>query len=167
MIRWFCDSILPYGRCRTCLDTLWNMFDISSYLAMSSLANVSTKWTRESCKPSESRSNISYHLETLIGWEAVASSCTRGCSDSTLEKNSQKKWWCIGIATEGGGGVTVPGSVKDMCRCGTERHGPAGMVVVGWQVNWMTLEVFSNLSDSGIICLPSRFLASNTPLLHT
>jgi len=34
---------------------------------------------------------------------------------------------------------------KKTCRCGTSGHGLAGMVVLGWQLDLMILEVFSNL----------------------
>jgi len=34
---------------------------------------------------------------------------------------------------------------KKMCRCGTSGHGLAGMVVLGWWLDLMILEVFSNL----------------------
>ena len=32
-----------------------------------------------------------------------------------------------------------------MCRCGTLGYGLVGMVVLGWQLDLMILEVFSNL----------------------
>jgi len=35
-----------------------------------------------------------------------------------------------------------------MCRCDTWGHGLAGMVVLGWWLDLMILEVFSNLNDS-------------------
>jgi len=35
-----------------------------------------------------------------------------------------------------------------MCRCDTSGHGLAGMVVMGWRLDLMILEVFSNLNDS-------------------
>ena len=37
-----------------------------------------------------------------------------------------------------------------MCRYGTPGHGLAGMVVLGWQLHLMILEVFSNLDDAMI-----------------
>ena len=37
---------------------------------------------------------------------------------------------------------------KTMCRGGTLGYGLAGMVVMGWQLDLMTSEVFSNLNDS-------------------
>ena len=39
-----------------------------------------------------------------------------------------------------------------MCRCGTSGHGLADMVVLGWWLDLMILEVFSNLNDSIILC---------------
>ena len=41
--------------------------------------------------------------------------------------------------------VTILGGVQEMFRCGTEGHGLVGS---GGQLDWMTLEVFSNLNDS-------------------
>jgi len=32
---------------------------------------------------------------------------------------------------QGGGGGTIPGGAQEMQRCGTERHGLVGMVVIG------------------------------------
>jgi len=46
---------------------------------------------------------------------------------------------------QGGGGVPIPGGVKKTCRCGTSGHGLVGLVVLGWQLDLMVLEVFSNL----------------------
>jgi len=48
-------------------------------------------------------------------------------------------------AAQGSGGVTIPGGVQKMCRYGTSGHGLAGMVVLGWWLDLMILEVFSNL----------------------
>jgi len=48
-------------------------------------------------------------------------------------------------AAQGGGGVTIPGSVQETCSCGTLGHGLVGMVVLGWQLDLMSLEIFSNL----------------------
>ena len=52
---------------------------------------------------------------------------------------------------QGSGGVTIPGGVQKTCRCGTSGHGLAGVVVIGWQLDLMILEVFSNLNDSMIL----------------
>jgi len=40
----------------------------------------------------------------------------------------------IQLFAQGSGGVTIPGGVPKMCRCGTSGHGLAGMVVLvdGW-----------------------------------
>jgi len=46
---------------------------------------------------------------------------------------------------QGSGGVTIPGGVQKTCRRGTSGHGWAGMVVLGWQLDLMISEVFSNL----------------------
>jgi len=48
-------------------------------------------------------------------------------------------------AAQGSGGVTIPRGVQKVCRCGTSGHGLALMVVLGWLLDLMILEVFSNL----------------------
>ena len=48
-------------------------------------------------------------------------------------------------AAQGGGGVTISGGVQETFRCCTEGHGLVGNMVVGGQLDWMILEVFSNL----------------------
>ena len=40
---------------------------------------------------------------------------------------------------------SIPGGVQKMCRYGTSGHGLVGMVVLGWRLDLMILEVFSNL----------------------
>ena len=54
-------------------------------------------------------------------------------------------------AARWGGGVTIPGGVQKTCRCGTSGYGLVGMVVLGWQLDLVTLEIFSNLNDSMIL----------------
>jgi len=62
----------------------------------------------------------------------MASSCVRGGLDWMLGKiSSQKEWSGIEQAAQGSGGVTTPGGVQEVCRCGTSGHGLAGMVVLG------------------------------------
>ena len=51
-------------------------------------------------------------------------------------------------AAQGSGGVPIPGGVQKMCRHGTLGHGLVGVVMLGWQLDLMILEVFSNLNDS-------------------
>ena len=46
---------------------------------------------------------------------------------------------------------TVPGGVQEMCTCGTEWHTLVSKVVTGWWLDWIILEVFSNLNDSMIL----------------
>jgi len=46
---------------------------------------------------------------------------------------------------QGGGGATIPGGVQKTFRCGTSGHDLSGMVVMAWQLDFMILEVFSNL----------------------
>ena len=45
---------------------------------------------------------------------------------------------------------------KKTCGYGPSGHGLAGMVVLGWWLDLMILEVFSNLNDSMILCAPLR-----------
>ena len=52
-------------------------------------------------------------------------------------------------AVQGGGGVTIPGGVQETFRCCTEGHGLVENI--GGRLNWMILEVFSNLGDSMIL----------------
>ena len=62
--------------------------------------------------------------------------------------------WKSGQALEQaaqGGGVTIPWGVQKTCRRGTSAYGLAGMVVLHWQLDFMILEVFSNLHDSTIL----------------
>jgi len=56
----------------------------------------------------------------------------------------------LGQAAQESDGFTIPGGVQKTCRRGTPGHGLAGMVVMGWRLELMILEVFSNLSDSVI-----------------
>jgi len=51
-------------------------------------------------------------------------------------------------AAQGSGGIPIPGSVQKMCRYGSSGHSLAGMVVMGWRLDLVSLEVFSNLRDS-------------------
>ena len=48
-------------------------------------------------------------------------------------------------ASQGGGGATILEGVLKMCRCGTLGYGLVGMVVLGWWLDLMVLEVFSNV----------------------
>ena len=51
----------------------------------------------------------------------------------------------LGQAAQGGGWVTITGGVQKTCRCGTSGYGLVGMVLLGWWLDFMILEVFSNL----------------------
>ena len=44
----------------------------------------------------------------------------------------------------------MPGGVQKVCRHGTSGYGLVGMVVLGWQLDSVILEVFSDLNDSMI-----------------
>ena len=44
-----------------------------------------------------------------------------------LRKNGE----ALEQAAQGGSGVTIPGGVQEMCRCGTEGCGLVGILVVG------------------------------------
>jgi len=48
-------------------------------------------------------------------------------------------------AAQGGGGVPILGGVQKTCGCGTSGQGLAGMVVLGWRLDLVILEVFSSL----------------------
>jgi len=59
-----------------------------------------------------------------------------------------RHWNRLEQAAQGGGGVTILGDIKKMCRHGTSGHVLAGMVVMGWRLDSMIFKVFSNLNDS-------------------
>ena len=80
-----------------------------------------------------------------MGWEGMASGCTRGGSGWMLGKISlPKEWWCSGTAAQGGGGVTVPGGVQEPCWCGTEGRGQWAW----WGGLVLDCMIFFNLNDS-------------------
>ena len=54
-------------------------------------------------------------------------------------------------AAQVGGRVTIPGVVQKTCRYGTSGHGLADMMVLGWRLDFMILEVFSNINESVIL----------------
>ena len=60
-----------------------------------------------------------------------------------LQKSGQVLEW----AAQGGGGVTNPGGVQGMCRCGTKERGLVGNIGGRW-FDQIVLEVFFKLSDS-------------------
>jgi len=80
----------------------------------------------------------------------VSSSCVRGGSGWILGKTSPKEW-SVAQVVQGNGRVTVPGGVPELWRCGTEGHGQWATLVVGGWLDWVILEVFSNLNDSVIL----------------
>lgn len=47
--------------------------------------------------------------------------------------------------------VTISERGQEVCRCGTGEHRLVGVVVMGWQLDFMIVEVFSNLNDSMIL----------------
>ena len=53
-------------------------------------------------------------------------------------------------AAQGGGGVTNPGGVQATSRDCVEGHGLVELLVIGGWLDWMILEVFSNLGVSVI-----------------
>ena len=61
----------------------------------------------------------------------MAFSCSSGSSGWTLGKISSLIGEALEQAAQGGGGITVPGSVQELSRCGTERHDLESMMVVG------------------------------------
>jgi len=54
----------------------------------------------------------------------------------------------LGQSAQGGGGVTDPGGVQELCGCDTEGH--SGYGVMGWWLDWKILVVFYNLNVSMI-----------------
>jgi len=52
---------------------------------------------------------------------------------------------------QGSGGVPIPGGVQKMCRRGTSGQDLSGVVVLGWWLVLMILEIFSNFNDSMIL----------------
>jgi len=64
----------------------------------------------------------------------------------------------VAQAAQGAGAVTVPGGVQETQRCGTEGRGQ-------WArgLNWMVLEVFSNLHDTMILLQPHSQRSEKAP----
>jgi len=83
----------------------------------------------------------------VIGREAMASSCIRAGSDWTSE-NFCKGYQALEQAAWESGWVPIPGGVQKTSRCGPLGYGLVGMVVLGWWLDLMILEVCSNLNDS-------------------
>ena len=55
--------------------------------------------------------------------------------------------WHRAQAVQGGGGVTVPGGVQELCEVAL-RDVVSGHGGDGFGLDWMILEAFSNLNDS-------------------
>jgi len=68
------------------------------------------------------------------------------------------------LAAQGSGGVAIPGGVQKTCGHGTAGCVLAGMVGLGWRMDSMILEVFSNLNDSVTKCSTSPWFS--TLFLH-
>jgi len=76
----------------------------------------------------------------------MASSCVRGGLDWILGKiYLLKEWSGIGIGCSGKWWSPHPWRGRKSCRCSTLGHGLVGTVVLGWWLDLMILEVFSNL----------------------
>jgi len=75
----------------------------------------------------------------------MASGCVRGGSDWILGKISFLSGQALDQAAQGSGGVPIPGGVQKLCGCGTLGRGLGGMVGLGGWLDFMVLEVFSNL----------------------
>ena len=103
--------------------------------------------------------------------EAGVGVCSQGTSDRTRGNGlklcqgrfrmgigkkflSWKRGQALGQAAQGSGGVPIPGGVQKMPRCGTSGCALVGMVVLGWRLDLMVLEVFSNLwfYENGLSC---------------
>ena len=65
----------------------------------------------------------------------AASSCAREGPGWMLEKSfSHKERCCSGTAAQGGGAVSIPGGVPELCGCGTEGCGQWAWR--GWAAGW-------------------------------
>ena len=92
---------------------------------------------------------VSSPKSLVIGQEEMASSCVRGGLGWILGKILYwKSGQALEQAAQGGDGVTIPGGVQNTCSRGTWGQCFRGMVVLGWRLDLMILEVFSNLNDS-------------------
>lgn len=68
--------------------------------------------------------------------------------------------WALEWAVQVGGGVIVPGGVKEKAECGTQCHGLVNKVVLGHRLDLMISKVLSNLNDSMILQNLTAFLFS-------
>ena len=50
------------------------------------------------------------------------------------EKLLQKHGQALEKAAQGGGGITIPASTQETCRCGTKGHGLVGNISGRWTV---------------------------------
>ena len=64
-------------------------------------------------------------------------------------------------AAQGGDGITIPGGVHELRRCGTEGCGQWAILMVDRQLDLMNLEVFPNLNDT--VILFSVWTSHNVP----
>jgi len=102
--------------------------------------------------------------EPAPGREAMASSCVRGGSDGTWGQMSVLgEQSGVGAAAQGSGGVPIPGGVQNPSGCGPWEHGLAGTVVLGWQLDLMTFEAFSNLwFSASVVSAGHRWVGCTT-----
>ena len=100
-----------------------------------------------------------FSYKYIIVCYLMASSCVRGYWEKFLHWKSGQ---ALDQAAQGGGGVTIPGGIQKMCRCGTSGHGLAGTGVLGWRLDLIILEVFSNINISMILCWRERWGVVNT-----
>ena len=87
---------------------------------------------------------------TVVRWERMGTSCTRGGSGWILGKtSSQKEWWGIGMGFPRRWWSCSP------WRCLRKREmshlGLVAVLVVGGQLDLVILAVFSNINDSVIL----------------
>ena len=54
--------------------------------------------------------------------------------------------------------MSVPGGVQEMFGCCTEGHGLVKTLMIAERLEWMVMEVFSNLDGSVILCCSLRGL---------
>jgi len=70
----------------------------------------------------------------VTGQEVMALSCTGGWGIGSKDKFHLRSCEALAEAAQGGGGVTVPESVEELWRCGTEGHGQWAWW--GWAGSW-------------------------------
>jgi len=81
-------------------------------------------------------------------WSRGTMARTRTWSPGKLLPDQDAPWQA---PCQGSGAVPIPRDIHKTCRCGTSGHGLAAVVVLGWRLDLMISQVFSNLNDSMIL----------------